>query len=194
MDVQVLGAVGVLKHGWPALCESGGRVVLVSSANALGRASGTPYSTGKSAVIGLTRSVAMQGEPAGVRANAIMPLAWTRGTQAIGARYGDEGFSSLVREHFGPERVAAFVAFLAHKSSRVNGELFTVGAGRAARVFIGVGRGWGDPAAGPEDFRDHLDEILDISEHAVPRTGSEELIWALDNLGLSYTRGPFLEL
>lgn len=194
LESQVLGSAGLLRHAWPALRESGGRIVLVSSANALGRAVGTPYAAGKAGVIGLMRSVAIEGREVGVRANAIMPLAYTRGTEAIAARYGDLKFTDIVREHLAPERVANFVAFLAHQDSEVSGELFSIGGGRAARVFFGVSRGWSAPDGAPEDYRDHLEEILDTEGAIRPASGSDEMAWMFDNLGISYSRGPFLQI
>src|SRR5207237_177446 len=71
--------------------------------------------------------------------NAVMPSAFTRLT----AQVPDDTFRDFLAEHFQPEKVAPFVAALVHESNTINGECFSVGAGRAARVFLG------QTAAGP---------------------------------------------
>ena len=60
----------------------------------------------------------------------------------------------------------------------VNGEAFSAGSGRYARVFVGLTRGWLSPSAdvpAPEDIADHLGEIEDRAGHTVPGAIWDEL-------------------
>jgi NAD(P)-dependent dehydrogenase (short-subunit alcohol dehydrogenase family) len=76
MAINLKGMVWVCKHGIPKLIEAGGgAVVNIGSVSAL---LGDPvpqdaYSCSKGAVISLTRSLAVQFAPKGVRANCIHP-------------------------------------------------------------------------------------------------------------------------
>ena len=68
-----------------------------------------------------------------------------------------------------PELVAPMVAFLAHEDCPVNGEIYTAGAGRFARVFIGVTEGYvSGPEATIEAVAEHWATINDETGYSVP--------------------------
>ena len=73
--INVAGVAFTLKHFAPALAESGnGSAVLMASINAYkGHAPQTLYVSTKHAVLGMTRSAALDLGPRGVRVNAIAP-------------------------------------------------------------------------------------------------------------------------
>lgn len=73
--INVAGVAFTLKHFAPALAESGnGSAVLMASINAYkGHAPQTLYVSTKHAVLGITRSAALDLGPRGVRVNAIAP-------------------------------------------------------------------------------------------------------------------------
>ena len=50
-----------------------------------------------------------------------------------------------------PELVAPMVAFLAHESCPVSGEIYAAGAGRFARIFLASTEGYVQPGAGADD-------------------------------------------
>ena len=79
--------------------------------------------------------------------------------------------------------VTPVVAFLAHESCPVSGEVYSVGGGRVARVFIGVTPGITDTALTAEAVRDRFDEIQDEEGYEVPSNLNEELMLALKSLG-----------
>ena len=62
------------KHAWPALSERGGSIVAVASAHAL---VASPYKAGyvaaKHGLLGLVRTLALEGAEAGIRATALCP-------------------------------------------------------------------------------------------------------------------------
>jgi hypothetical protein len=65
--------------------------------------------------------------------------------------------------------VAPLVAFLAHETCPVNGEMYAAGAGRFARVFIASCPGYVSPHPTVEDVAQHWDEINDEKGYVVPR-------------------------
>jgi hypothetical protein len=82
-----------------------------------------------------------------------------------------------------PGLVTPVVAFLAHESCPVSGELYSVGGGRVARVFLGVTKGVVDTELTAEIVRDRFDEIRDEAGYEVPANLNEELMLALKSLG-----------
>ena len=172
IGVHVEGAYNVGRAAWPVMLAQGyGRIVNTSSGSVFGTPGTIHYVTAKAGIIGFTRALAAEGAPAGIRVNAIMPVAYTRLTAQVPA----EDFKAWLKEHYGPERVAPFVVWLAHEEVPCSGELFTVGGGRAARVFLGVAPGHTAAEPTPEAYRDHMDEVLSPEGYAIPATAMEEV-------------------
>jgi hypothetical protein len=110
-------------------------------------------------VVGMTRVLAIEGGPHGIRVNAIAPMARTRMTDGL---LGD------MHDWLDPELVAPVAAWLARERCSVTGEVFTVGGGRVGRVFVGVTPGFFKPGLAIEDVDAHLDEIRDEAGYLVP--------------------------
>ena len=73
--LHVGSAIALLRALAPALPERRGRVVLLSSRGALGRAERGLYAATKSALHGLARSVALELAPRGITVNVVAPAA-----------------------------------------------------------------------------------------------------------------------
>jgi NAD(P)-dependent dehydrogenase (short-subunit alcohol dehydrogenase family) len=117
MDTNVRSVFFGMKHQIPAILQSGGGAI-VNNASVLGLRpnAGSPiYSASKFAVIGLTKSVALEFAAKGVRVNAVCPaIIETDMTEQI--RGNDQTRSYLLERHpigrFGrPEEVAAAVLY-----------------------------------------------------------------------------------
>jgi len=172
IGVHVEGAFNVGRAAWPAMLARGyGRVVNTSSSSVFGTPWTSHYMTAKAGIIGFTRALAQEGAPIGIKANAIMPTAYSRLTAMLPA----EDFKAWLREHYGPERVAPFVAWLAHEGIPCTGEVFTVGGGRAARVFLGVVPGHTASPPTPEAYRDHFDEVMSPEGYEIPADTMQEV-------------------
>ena len=189
IEVALYGTVGVLHHAWPALVRTRGRVITVSSSSVFGQARVGPYSASKAAIVGLTRSLALEGATDGIRVNAVMPIAYSRMTALV----PDPAFVDMLREEFQPDRVAAFVGYLAHESVQVSGETFTVGGGSVARVFLGVTPGWGAGDVPLEGYRDHVDEMLAPEGYREMRTSGDDMRWMAERLGIDVAHMPYAQ-
>ena len=119
MDTNVRGVFLSLKHEIPAILKSGGGAIVNNASVAGLRAiiSGTPiYTASKFAVVGLTRSVALEFAAKGVRVNAVCPaIIETEMTERF--RVNNEVRARLMALHpidrFGQsEEVAAAVLYL----------------------------------------------------------------------------------
>ena len=56
----------------------------------------------------------------------------------------------------------------------MNGEVFTSGAGRVARFFIGMTSGYSNPRLTIEDVAGHIGEIMDEAGYTVPAGPEDE--------------------
>ena len=157
LNTQLRGHLNVSRPAWRAMAKAGGgRFVNVSSGSAWGLPGGAVYGMTKMGVIGLTRSMAAEGEEVGIAANVITPYAKTR----PGTGMGPFPWSEALGEWLAPRKIAPAVAWLAHESCPANGECFTVGAGHLARVSIVVTDGYVDREPTIESYAEHAAQIM----------------------------------
>ena len=177
LATQVRGVLNVSRPAWRAMAASGGgRFVNVSSGSAWGLAGGAVYGMAKMGVIGLTRSMAAEGAPVGIRANVVTPYAKTR----PGTGMGPYPWTATLGEWLAPRKVAPVVAWLAHETCPANGECFSVGAGHVARVSIVVTAGFVDRQPTVESVAAHAEEILHGTTSEVTPFGSNALARMFD--------------
>ena len=132
--VNVDGAYHTIQAVLPhMLHEKAGCIVNISSIwGQRGASCETAYSASKAALIGLTRSLAMELAPSGIRVNCVAPgVIRTDMVEVL----GEETLSDLAREtpmgRLGtPEEIAAAVAFFAGEgASFVTGQVLTADGG-----------------------------------------------------------------
>ncbi|MFC7592928.1 SDR family NAD(P)-dependent oxidoreductase [Nonomuraea antimicrobica] len=154
LAVHVRGSYLVSQAAYPLMKAAGyGRVVNTSSpAGLFGNFGQANYSTAKMGLVGLTKTIGIEGARNGIKANAIAPIAWTRMTEAL--------LPAEFEAKFAPERVSALVAYLVHESCEVSGEVFSVGGGRVARVFVAEGPGWKTDDLTPEAIAANWESVM----------------------------------
>lgn len=140
LDVNVKGLLFSLKHEAAAMLKSGGGVIVntTSSLGHVGIAGAATYSGSKWAAEGITKSVALELAPRGIRVNAVAPGAIA--TDMIKRAFGEgEGQKQLAALHplgrIGrSEEVAAAVLFLSERSNGfLTGASLLVDGGFTAR-------------------------------------------------------------
>jgi NAD(P)-dependent dehydrogenase (short-subunit alcohol dehydrogenase family) len=166
--VHLTGAFNVTVPAWRHLRTSGyGRVVNTTSASGLfGNFGQANYGAAKAGLVGLTRSLAVEGRKVGISVNAISPMASTRMTQDL---LGENG------ELLAPEQVSPVVAFLCHRDCTISGQVLSVGGGHVSAVVTSVSRGITEGDLSAESVRDRLSEIFDLDGAIVPRHLGDEL-------------------
>jgi NAD(P)-dependent dehydrogenase (short-subunit alcohol dehydrogenase family) len=152
LDVHLRGAFHVVRPAFPLMCAAGyGRIVLTSSIGGLyGNHEVANYAAAKAGVLGLSNVAALEGAADGVHCNVVVPAAVTRMA---------EGIDTSAYPPMGAELVAPVVAWLAHESCPVTGEMFIALAGRVARAVIAESPGVCRPSWTIEDVGNHLDAI-----------------------------------
>lgn len=127
LDVHLTGSFSLVRASLPALRESSNpSVVLVSSIAARGIAGHANYGAAKAGIMGLTRSLARELGPEGIRVNAVAPgfidTRMTRdGAVERGLEWEEFAGAAAAASALGrigqPEEVAAVVDFLAGPDS-----------------------------------------------------------------------------
>jgi len=175
LDVHLRGAFYVTQPAWSIMRDQGyGRIVnTASGAGVFGNFGQTNYGAAKMGLVGFTRVLAVEGAKNNIKANAIAPVAKTRMTEEL---------LGPVADKLGPEYVTPVVTYLAHESCPVSGEVYSVGGGRVARVFIAVTPGFVDHELSAESVRDNFDQIRDEKDYSVPANLNEEMGLALKAL------------
>jgi NAD(P)-dependent dehydrogenase (short-subunit alcohol dehydrogenase family) len=117
----------------PGMKEKGnGTIVNVSSVAAYTSPAGeAPYAATKAALHSLTRTVATEVGPYGIRCNTVAPgLIWTRFLEKNEEQFRPELEKTPLRRFGHPEDVADVIAFLASEESRfITGETIVVSGG-----------------------------------------------------------------
>lgn len=137
VDISLGASVRLARAAWSRLADSGGRIVNVTSHSVFGIASSSPYIVAKAGTWGLTKALAYDGRDAGIKVNAVMPMAYTRMT----AQIEDEDLLAFVKKHLPISKVSPLVVALAHRDVGHSGEIFHAGGGLVAPVGWGFGAG-----------------------------------------------------
>jgi NAD(P)-dependent dehydrogenase (short-subunit alcohol dehydrogenase family) len=166
LQVHLSGSLYVARAAWPIMREqSYGRIVNTTSTSGLfGNFGQANYASAKSGVVGLTRTLSIEGERYGIRVNAVAPGAKTRMTP-------DGAIPETV--DLSPGLVSPVVVWLAHEQCEVTGEIFRASGGHVARIFVGVTRGYRNAALTAEDVVANLNRIRDFAEFEVPTSAMD---------------------
>jgi hypothetical protein len=153
----------------------------------MGLRGSSAYISAKAAVMGLTRALAFDGAPFGIKVNAVMPIALTRLTRQIpSARFRD-----FLEGHFPPSAVAPFVGALLAEEVPCSGETFSVGGGIAARVALATVPGFVAPKPTVEAYLDNFGRVMG-DELFVPAGSMDEVGFRAHQLGVDL-RDPSFE-
>ncbi len=140
-DINVLGTLLALKHEIPAMLKTGGGSIInaASIAGLVGFPGASVYVASKHAVLGLTKSVALEVAKQGIRVNAVSPAAIDTGmldrfTGNDPAQKAAFGGMHPIGRYGQPQEIADVVLFLASDAaSFITGQSLTVDGGFTAQ-------------------------------------------------------------
>ncbi|MFD2421894.1 SDR family NAD(P)-dependent oxidoreductase [Amycolatopsis pigmentata] len=186
LDVHLRAAFFVTQPAWRVMKAKGhGRVIMTgSSAGMFSQAANSNYCAAKAGVFGLARALSQEGAECGINVNVVLPFAATTisvdnpipGNREMRERHGAV-YRGEIEKRRAPELVAPLVVLLAQPDCAANGEVFSACAGRYARVFAALGRGWLSPRANGvtvEDLRDNWAAVCSADPISEPRVLFEE--------------------
>lgn len=157
--VHLIGTYQLCRLAWPHFLEKKyGRIVNISSTSGIyGNFGQANYATAKAAIVGLSRTIAIEGAKNNIKVNVVAPHAETAMTLTI--------FREEDKNLYPPKLVAPLLIFLASEQVPVTGELFEGGGGwigntRWQRAKGAVSK---DDVVTPEFIRDHIGDITDFS-------------------------------
>jgi NAD(P)-dependent dehydrogenase (short-subunit alcohol dehydrogenase family) len=139
----------------------GGSIINTSSTSGLeGNFGQTNYGAAKAGIAGFTRCLAIEGMKAGIRANAIAPVALTRMTEDLAMFQKDE-----MKDRMNPGLVSPLIVYLASDlSKQITKRTFFVGAGTISEMRMVRTKGVTKTEAGglwePDEIAGKIDEIL----------------------------------
>lgn len=184
-SVTLDGSFFMCRAAWPHMIAAGhGRIVnTTSNAGFAGNETLVAYAAAKLGVAGLTKALAQEVGDTGITVNAVAPMAITRMNREVFFGGADSGASPDWREDIRsgkvpmgpPEIVAPTVLWLAHRSTQVNGEIYSSSSGKVARVGFVVGQGFFDPHHEPETIRDNVEAVRNLRQFIEPASTAEEL-------------------
>lgn len=165
-----------------------GRFVFISSsAGNFGQPMEAHYAAAKTGLVGLSNVIAIEGAAHGILSNTVLPMGFSRMvTETVGDEkfLAESGFMRAIRA----ELVVPLVVFLASRACEFTHRNYSACAGRYARVFMGLGRGWavdvdGEPTA--DDIHAHLDEVSATDPYLIPDSIVDEVLEVCERLGIS---------
>ena len=189
IDVHLHGSFHVAQPAYAVMKAQGsGRFVFVaSSAGLFGQPNSAHYAAAKAGIAGLANVIAIEGEPHGILANCVLPFGYSRMvTETVGDREqlgGALPFLDVIE----PELVVPIVSFLACRACTVTHRSYSACAGRFARVFVGLGRGWAAERNHPPDAEDieaRLAEVSATEPFIVPGSIFDEVADTCAQLGI----------
>ncbi|KAJ7363975.1 hypothetical protein DFH08DRAFT_837971 [Mycena albidolilacea] len=183
LQIHLRGTYKCAKAVWPIFQQQKfGRIVTTSSPTGIyGNFGQANYATAKAGLIGLTRTLAIEGKKYNILANCIAPMAGTAMTATV--------WTQEMMDTLKPDYIAPLVGYLGSPANEdVSGSLFEVSGGRAVQTRWQRSGGHSFPSKTPytpEDVVAKWKSItsFDDGRDTHPSTSSEALEQMVANFG-----------
>jgi NAD(P)-dependent dehydrogenase (short-subunit alcohol dehydrogenase family) len=177
IDVHLTGSAICTKAVWETMREQNhGRILMTSSSTGLyGNFGQSNYGAAKLGLLGLAKTLALEGARYDVRVNTLAPTAATRMTEDI--------FPPDMLAAFSPENVVPAALFLVSQDAPT-GAILGAGAGvfQAAYVTLTPGVALPEGERSVEQVAANWERIADRTGEIVPKSGAEQAMMILRQL------------
>jgi NAD(P)-dependent dehydrogenase (short-subunit alcohol dehydrogenase family) len=177
LDVHLIGSANCTKAVWEGMRERGyGRILMTSSSTGLyGNFGQANYGAAKLGLVGLAKTLALEGAKNDIRVNSLAPTAATRMTEDL--------FPPAMLAAFNPANVVPAALFLVSEGAPT-GAILGAGAGVVQAAYVtltpGVALPQGDRTV--EAVAAAWDRIADRAGEIVPQSGAEQAMLILRTL------------
>ena len=175
IDVHLNGSANATRAVWETMREQNyGRVLMTSSSTGLyGNFGQANYGAAKMGLVGLMKTLAIEGARHDIRVNTIAPVASTRMTEEL--------FPAELLERFRPELVAPAALFLV-SADAPTGATIGAGAGVVHAAHVTLTRGVTLEEPTPEAVAANWPAISDRDGETIPQAGGEQTMAILERL------------
>ncbi|KAM3163510.1 MaoC-like domain-containing protein [Lachancea thermotolerans] len=185
LKVHLFSTFGLSKAVWPVfLKQKRGCIINTTSTSGIyGNFGQANYAAAKAAVIGLSKTLALEGLKHNIKVNVVAPHAETAMTKTIFSK-------KELGNHFDPSQVSPFFVLLASKEldakagKPVTGQLFEVGGGWCGQTRWQRSKGVVSLQPTPEFLRDNWRKVVDFSQYAHPSSAQDSTMAILQSVAL----------
>ncbi|XP_071540167.1 peroxisomal multifunctional enzyme type 2 isoform X2 [Panulirus ornatus] len=172
--VHLRGAFMVTRAAFPIMKQQKyGRIIMTASTSGIfGNFGQANYSAAKLGLMGLSNTVAIEGQKYNIHCNTIAPVSGTRLTEGI--------IVPELFEKFKPELVAPLVLWLCHEDCEDNGGVYEAAGGWYGKFRWECTQGYAcqgscEDHVSPEAVRDNWEKVTDFTDAVHPESGHENL-------------------
>jgi NAD(P)-dependent dehydrogenase (short-subunit alcohol dehydrogenase family) len=175
IDVHLIGSANCAKAVWDGMREqNGGRILMTSSSSGLfGNFGQANYGAAKLGILGLAKTLSIEGAKNNIRVNTIAPTAATRMTEDL--------FPPAMLGAFSPEAIVPAALYLVSDDAPTNA-IVGAGAGVVQAAYVTLTPGVALPEQTPEAVAANWAGIIDRNGEIVPQAGAEQSMAILRTL------------
>ncbi|SCU89553.1 LANO_0D05424g1_1 [Lachancea nothofagi CBS 11611] len=183
LKVHLYSTYGLCNAVWPVFLKQGGGYIIntTSTSGIYGNFGQANYAAAKAAILGLSKTLALEGLKANIKVNIVAPHAETAMTKTI---FSEKELGS----HFDPSQVSPFFVLLATDElskkvgKPVTGQLFEVGGGWCGQTRWQRSKGVVSLQPSPEFLRDNWKNLVDFRQSTHPTSTQDSSMSILQSV------------